>query len=61
MALFGPPSVQKLLARENLAGLVRALGHKSVETRAEAARALGVLGGAKAAMALVRALGDADA
>lgn len=46
--LFGPPNVEKMLAKKDLEGLINAFHHKEVSIRAKAAKALIVIGDAKA-------------
>jgi HEAT repeat protein len=59
MPLFGPPNVEKLKARGNTKGLIKALDYsKSTNVRIDAAKALGEIGDAQAMELLITALGD---
>ena len=65
MPLFGPPDVEKLKARRDVNGLIKALSYekdskkdKPLRTRSEAARALGEIGDPAVIPALVAALQD---
>jgi HEAT repeat protein len=59
MPLFGPPDVEKLEAKRDVRGLVRALGYKKdAKVRQAAAEALGRIGDPVAVGGLVAALGD---
>lgn len=59
--LFGPPNVEKLAARRNVNGLVKALNYeKDVQVRCAAAEALGKIGDAHAVESLVAALKDGN-
>lgn len=61
MALFGPPDVEKLKARRDVRGLVRALGYQQDRfVRMTAAQALGELGEPTTIKALVAALEDSS-
>ena len=61
MPLFGPPDVEKLKARGDVAGLIRALGYgKDARIRMEAADALTTIGDARAVEPLCVALRDPD-
>lgn len=56
MPLFGPPNIDKLKAKRNIKGLIKALGYKnSSKTRAQAAKALGELGDDIAVTPLIQA------
>ena len=44
MPLFGPPNIDKLKAQGDVKGLIKALEHKEIPTRYQAAKALGELG-----------------
>lgn len=57
MSLFGPPNVEKLKAKRDVKGLIKALGYeKDMKVRQAAAEALGQIGDAQAVEPLVRAL-----
>jgi HEAT repeat protein len=65
MPLFGPPDIEKLKARRDVKGLIKALNYQKdsskdepLRTRSEAARALGEIGDPAAIPALVAALQD---
>ncbi len=60
MFLFGPPNVDKMKARRNVKGLIKALGYIDVPIRWGAAHALGELGDARAVDPLIAALKDAE-
>lgn len=60
MVRFGKPDLAKLHAERDLDGLVKALRHKRPEVRREAAERLGWLGDARAEMALLDHVNDAD-
>jgi HEAT repeat protein len=61
MPLFGPPNVEKLQEKGNLAGLIKALGYqKDGSVREKAAKALGESGDAGAVDPLGAALQDGD-
>jgi len=61
MFLFGPPNVEKMKARRDVKGLIRALGYKKDwEVRAAAARALGGIKDPRAVEPLIAALKDED-
>jgi HEAT repeat protein len=61
MPLFGPPNVEKLQEKGNLAGLIKALGYqKDGSVREKAAKALGEMGDAQAVEPLITALKDSD-
>ena len=57
MSLFGPPDVEKLKAKRDVNGLIKALSYqKSGQVRREAAEALGKIGDARAIEPLIAAL-----
>jgi HEAT repeat protein len=58
MNLFGPPNIEKMEAKRDIKGLIKALSHKQDRTRWEAATALGKLGDARAVEPLITALKD---
>ena len=59
MGLFGPPNVEKLKAKRDVKGLIKALNYKKYSNiRWSAANALGQIGDAQAVEALVAALND---
>jgi len=59
MGLFGPPNVEKMEAKNNVNGLIKALGYcKDAGVRRRAARALGQLGDPSAVEPLINALKD---
>lgn len=60
MPFFGPPDVEKLAARRDVEGLIKALGHRSSGIRAGAASALGAIGEAQVVEPLIQALDDDD-
>jgi HEAT repeat protein len=61
MPLFGPPDVEKLQDKGNLAGLIKALSYqKDGSVREKAAKALGEIGDAQAVEPLITALKDSD-
>ncbi len=60
MAIFGPPNVEKLLAKRDIPKLIKALGYKEVSVRKSAAQALGEIGDARAIEPLLTALKDED-
>ncbi len=61
MPLFGPPNVNKLAAKRDLAGLIKALGYQQdVGVRIGAVEALKGLGDAGAVEPLIVALQDED-
>jgi HEAT repeat protein len=61
LPLFGPPSVEKLKAKGDVPGLIRALGQdKNRDVRKTAAVALGQLGDSRAVGPLIAALKDQD-
>ena len=62
MPLFGPPNVEKLKAKGNVKGLIKALGYqKDEQLRQLAAEALGQTRDARAVKPLITALDDTDA
>ncbi len=62
MSLFGPPDVDKLKAKGDIKGLIKALGYqRDWQVRVSAARALGEIGDARAVEALIGALGEQHA
>ena len=64
MFLFGPPNVEKMKARRDVNGLIKALGYQKGDSfdarsiRRDAARALGELEDPRAVEPLIAALGD---
>ena len=61
MSLFGPPSIEKMKARRDVQGLIKALSYqKDAKVRQDAARALGCLKDLRAGKPLVSALKDQD-
>jgi HEAT repeat protein len=61
MGLFGPPNVEKLKAKKDINGLIKALAYQNDnEIRKAAAIALGEIGGASAVHSLMFALKDTD-
>ena len=61
MTLFGPPNVNKLKAKGDIKGLIKALGYKRDQTvRQAAAEALGEIHDTQAVKPLVVALKDSD-
>ena len=60
-SLFGPPNVQKLRAKGDVKGLIKALSYKKDSlVRQAAARALGQIGDAQAVEPLIAALKDPE-
>jgi hypothetical protein len=60
-ALFGQPKVQKLTAKRDVDGLIKALTYpKDTAVRRSAAEALGILGDIRAVEPLIAALADTD-
>jgi len=60
--LFGPPNIERLRAKADVARLVEALSYpKDSAVRSAAAEAIGALGAAAGRAGLVAALADADA
>jgi HEAT repeat protein len=61
MGLFGPPNVEKMQARRNIEGLIKALGYpQDAGVRKRAAAALGELGDLRACEPLIAAFQDKD-
>ena len=60
MPLFGPPNVDKLLAKRDVDKLIKALGYKDASVRKSAAEALGSIGDARAVEPLSSVLSDED-
>jgi HEAT repeat protein len=61
MPLLGPPDVEKLKAKRDVKGLIKALGYEKASTvRMAAARVLGEIGDARAVKPLTGALGDTN-
>ncbi|MDI7274909.1 MAG: HEAT repeat domain-containing protein, partial [Anaerolineae bacterium] len=60
MPLFGPPNVEKLKAKRDVAGLVKALKSPNWEVRRNAATALGEIGDRQAVEALIASLQDPE-
>jgi HEAT repeat protein len=59
LPLFGPPNVDRLIAKKDVSGLIDALEYPVPwRVRRDAAMALGAMGGADAVEALIAALGD---
>ena len=59
MPLFGPPNVEKLKAKRDVKGLIKALGYQEDdEIRSRAAAALGEIGDTRAVEPLIAALKD---
>jgi HEAT repeat protein len=59
MPLFGPPDIEKLKAKRDVKGLIKALGHrKDAEVREGAVKALGEIGDTQAVGPLSAALKD---
>lgn len=57
MSLFGPPNVERLKAKGDIKGLIKALGYeKDSEVRKAAAQALGEIGDTRAVEPLIEAL-----
>ena len=62
MPLFGPPNVEKLIDRNHVKGLIKALGYtKDARIRRQAAVGLGALGNRQAVPPLIGALQDENA
>jgi HEAT repeat protein len=58
---FGTPDVQKMEEKEDVKGLIKALGYeKESDVRESAAEALGAIGDSRAVEPLIKALNDAD-
>jgi HEAT repeat protein len=61
MPLFGPPNIEKLQAKGDVKGLIKALSYqKDGSVREKAARVLGEIGDAQAVEPLITALKDGD-
>ena len=61
MPLFGPPNVERLAAKSDVKGLIRALRYRgSSDVRSSAAEALGGIGDTRAVVPLEMALHDRD-
>ncbi len=61
MSLFGPPNIERMVARKDVKGLIKALRYRNNSTiRHGAAEALGILGDACAVEPLIEALDDTD-
>jgi HEAT repeat protein len=61
LSLFGPPNVEKLQAKRNIAGLTKALNYrKDASVRRAAALALGEIGATSAVEALKERLRESD-
>ena len=61
MPLFGPPNIEKLRAKGNVKGLIKALGYqKDADVRRNAVEALGGIGNARIVEPLIVALKDED-
>ena len=61
MPLFGPPNVEKLKAKRDVKGLIKALGYqKDGHVRNAAAGVLGQIGDTRAVELLIAALKDRD-
>jgi len=61
MAPFGAPNVERLAAKRNVTGLIRALRYEKAQSiRITACRALGAIGDARAVDPLIGALNDSD-
>jgi HEAT repeat protein len=59
MGLFGPPNIEKLKAKQDLEGLVKALDNKKyADVRCQSAKALGQIGDKSAVEPLIAALAD---
>ena len=59
--LFGPPNIEKLKAKRNVQGLIKALIYKKDATvRRDALEALGAIGDARAVEPLIAALKDSE-
>ncbi len=57
MTLFGPPDIEKLKAKNNITGLIKALSYKNdTNVHLEAVKALGQIGDAKATETLIAIL-----
>ena len=61
MWIFGPPNVEKMKAKRNVKGLIKALGYqKDYKVRRDAAEALGQIGDARAVEGLTVKLKDRE-
>ena len=61
MGLFGPPNIEKMTAKRDVEGLIKALGHqKDVSVRKAAVIALGEIQDARVVEPLIAALKDSD-
>ena len=60
MGIFGPPNIEKLKARQDIKGLIKALGYKKDGTIRQAAAEALVRIGAPAVEPLTAAVGDSD-
>lgn len=61
MALFGPPNVERLVAHQDIRGLIRALDYeRDAEVRRQSAEALGLMGDEQALAPLTFRLSDQD-
>ena len=58
MGLFGPPNIEKLKAKKDVDGLIKALTHRDESVRKIAAEALGDVGGLRAVDPLTAAMRD---
>lgn len=61
MPLFSPPNIERLKAKRDVQGLIKALQHRDAATRRDAATALGDIGDERAVDPLIASLGDGDA
>ncbi len=55
---FGSPNVEKLTAKRDITGLIKALNYKTLTVRKAAAEALGKIGDAQAVTPLINVLSD---
>ena len=61
MGIFGPPNIEKMKAKKNVKGLIKALSYrKNIDERKAAAEALGTIGDSRAVETLITALKDED-
>ncbi len=61
MSLFGPPNIERMAARKDAKGLIKALSYRNKSTiRYGAAEALGILGDVCAVASLIEVLDDTD-
>ena len=61
MGIFGPPNIEKMKAKKNVKGLIKALGYKkNFQVRFDAARLLGEIGDPRAVQPLIDALEDEE-